>query len=129
MALHLSENESVEVFENLRSVLMNDTRLLVVEAAGVFKWYLGLKVVFHQSIDPTVETDPPVYFRTVPIPSYHKHEDDVWEIVKGQLEMELENYQTNGSGWIVSRLLNLVVNFVEIKKNTGKGDRRIRQRR
>ena len=109
------KNESAEVFENLRSVLMNDTRLLVVEAAGLFKWYLGLEVVFHQSIDPEVETIPPAYFRTDPIPSYHKHADEAWEIVKGQLEMELENYQTNGSGWIVSRLVNLDVFFVEMK--------------
>ena len=109
------KSESAEVFENLRSVLMNDARLLVVEAAGLFKWYLGLEVVFHKSIDPAVETEPPAYFRTDPIPSYQKYDDDVWEVVKGQLEMELENYQTNGSGWIVSRLLNLDVNFVEMK--------------
>ena len=49
------KNESAEVLENLRLVLMNDTRLLVVEAAGLFKWYLGLEVVFHKSIDRSID--------------------------------------------------------------------------
>ena len=86
----------------------------MIEATGLFKWYLGLKVVFHKPSNPGVFTDPPVYFQTDPIAFYH-YADSVWEIVKGQLVNQIENYETNGSGWIVSPFISLNISFAEME--------------
>ena len=40
--------------------------------------------------------------------------DKVWEIVKEQLEKEIDNYERNGSGWVVSRLVSRDVSFAEM---------------
>ena len=109
-----SDEEDEDIYESLHSVVMNDAHDLVIEATGIFKWYLGLKVVFHKAIDPSAVTDPPAYFQTEPFASYHKYDDDVWDTVKGHLEQQIENYETNGSGWVLSQFVSLDVTFAEM---------------
>jgi transposase-like protein len=92
-----SESENKDVYESLNSVLLNDARDLVLEASGLFKCYLALKVIFHKAANPDELTDPPAFFQTDPFASYNKYDDDVWEIVKEQLEQQIDNFEQNGS--------------------------------
>ena len=87
---------------------------MVIKSTGTFKWYLGLKAIFHKAANPDIISDPPPFFRTDPSPSYHKYSDKVWEIVKEQLEKQIDNYECNESGWLVSRLVSLDVSFAEM---------------
>ena len=87
---------------------------MVIKSTGTFKWYLGLKAIFHKATNPDIISEPPPFFRTDPSPSYHKYSDKVWEIVNEQLEKQIDNYECNGSGWITSRLVSLDVSFAEM---------------
>ena len=115
-----SESENKDVYESLHSTLMNEAHELVLKATGLFKWQVGLKVVFHKADNPEELTDPPAFFQTDPFASYNKYDDDVWEIVKEQLEQQIDNYERNGSGWVVSHFVSLDVNFYEIENTLQK---------
>ena len=39
---------------------------LPVEATGTFKWYLGLKAIFHGTANPDMISEPPPFFRRDP---------------------------------------------------------------
>ena len=43
-----------------------------------------------------------------------RNQEDVWEIAKENLEQQIENYERNGSGWVLSRLLSIDVIFCEM---------------
>ena len=73
-----------------------------------------LKVLFHKAADPWHETDPPPFFQTDPSESYRRNQEDVWEITKENLEQQIENYERNGSGWVLSQLLSIDVIFCEM---------------
>ena len=102
------------MLQSLHSVIMEHARDLVIKATGVFKWYLGLKVLFHKATDPWHVTDPPPFFQTDPSESYRRNQENVWEIAKENLEQQIENYEQNGSGWVLSQLLSIDVIFCEM---------------
>ena len=119
MRYSFGENEQHEIYETLHSVVHNDVYNLVINTTGLFKWYLGLKVIFYKMIDPQVQSDPPAFFQTDPIASYYKYNDSVWEVINGQLEQQIENFERSGSGWVVSRLVSLDVTFAKIANPLG----------
>ena len=109
-----SDEEQKYMIQSLHSVVMGSARDLVIKTTGTFKWYLVLQVVFHKSADPWQVTDPPVFFQTDPSVSYRSNQEDVWEIAKENLEQQIENYECNGSGWVLSRLVSIDVTFCEM---------------
>ena len=113
MALYILWWKAKDFFKSLRTVVKGAAYDLVIEAVGTFKWYLGLKAIFYKTANSGISSEPPLFFCTDPFPFYHKYNDKVWEIVKEQLEKQINNYECNGSGWIVSRLVSLDVSFSE----------------
>ena len=111
-----SKEDQKDMFQSLHSVIMEHARDLVVKATGVFKWYLGLKVLFHKATDTWHVTDPPPFFQTDPSESYQRNEEEVWEIAKENLVQQIENYEVNGSGWVLSQLLSIDVTFCEMDR-------------
>ena len=109
-----SDEEQKDLYKSLDTVVKSTVYDLVIKSTGTFKWYLVLKAIFHKAANPDIISDPPPYFRTDPSPSYHKYSDKVWEIVKEQLEKQIDNYECNGSGWITSLLVSLDVSFSEM---------------
>ena len=99
----------------LREIIMKDVPELVnskrAEIGDSFKWYLGLKVLFAKANNPDVFTDPPVVFLTNPVISYHSWglQEDPWKKTEEQLNHKIGNYEKNGSGWILERMLSLDV--------------------
>ena len=89
------------------------TRVFVMKATGTFKLYLGLRAMFHKAANPDLICEPPPFFRTDLFPSYHKYDNNVWEIVKEQLEKQINIHECNGSGWVVTRLFYLDVSFAK----------------
>ena len=90
------EEQQQDVYGSLQKVVKSTAYDLVIEATGIFKWYLGLKVIFHKAS--------------------HKE----------QFDKQIENYECNGSGWVLSRLVTLDVTFAEmenpLKPNRGKDE-------
>ena len=74
----------------------------------------GITGVFHKAGNPNIISEPPPFFRTDPSPSYHNYDDKGWKIVNEQLEKQIDNYERNRSGWVVSRLVSLDVSFAEM---------------
>ena len=109
-----SSQEQDDIYTSIDSALMKEGQDLVVEAEGLFKWYFVLKMEFYKMTNPTIVTNPPAFFRSEPIASYRKYDKNVWEIIKGQLLNQIENYEKNGSGWVAYRLLSLDVTFARM---------------
>ena len=99
-----SDEEQKDMYASLRNVVMNSVYDLVMKATSMFKWYLGLKVIFHKATDPSVLTHPPVFFQTNPSPSYKvdREDEETWENALQQLDKQIEEYESNGSGWVLS---------------------------
>ena len=111
-----SDEEQKDMYASLRNVVMNSAYDLVIEATSTFKWYLGLQVNFHKAADPTFCTQPPVFFQSNPSPSYFEREnEETWEDALKQLEKQIEEYESNGSGWVLSQLVLLDVIFCEME--------------
>ena len=104
-----SDEEQKDLYQSLHTVIMSLAYDLVNKTTGTFKWYLVLKVIFHKASNPEVISDPPAFFQTNPIVYYRKNDEDAWELVKEQLEKQIENFEQNGYGWILSRLGSLDV--------------------
>ena len=105
-----SDEEQKDLYNSLETVVKSIMYGLLTEATGTFKWYLGLKAIFHKAANPEILSEPPYFFRIDPFPSYHKYDDRVLEIVKSN---SIDNYGCNGFGW-VSRLVSLDVSFAGI---------------
>ena len=112
-----SDEEQKDMYASLRNVVMNSAYDLVIEATSTFKWYLGLQVNFHKAADPTFCTQPPVFFQSNPSPSYkiEREDEETWENALKQLEKQIEEYESNGSGWVLSQLVLLDVIFCEME--------------
>ena len=80
-----SDEEQKDLFKSLETVVKSTAYDLVIETTGTFKWYLGLKAIFHKAAILNIISEPPLFFRTDPYPSYHKYDDKVWEIMTEQL--------------------------------------------
>ena len=105
------------MYGSLRNVVMNSAYDLVIKATSTFKWYLGLQVIFHKATDPSVLTHPPVFFQSNPSPSYkiEREDEETWENALKQLENQIEEYESNGSGWVLSQVVLLDVIFCEME--------------
>ena len=68
-----SNEDQKDMFQSLHSVILEHTRDLVFKTTGLFKWYLGLKVLFHKASYPSHVTDPPVFFQIDPSESYRRN--------------------------------------------------------
>ncbi len=84
----------------------------VMERKGM-KWHSSLKVKLCKALNPSVETDPPAVFNT----------DAVWGLIGSNYEddmnaafdnvmRQLDEYQCNGSGWVLSEFVELDVTII-----------------
>ena len=110
-----SDGEQEDLYASLNAVVMDTSRELVTGSSGTFKWYLALKAIFHKASNPEVQSNPPPVFQTTPVVSFHKYDDAVWDIAKEQIYKKIENFETDGSGWILSKLVLLDVTINEME--------------
>ena len=76
------------------------------------KVYLSLQAAFYKAADPSIVTDPAPFFNTEPIRLFPS--TDVSEIINiftSNLQQQIDNYQTNGSGWVLQNFLHLELNL------------------
>ena len=77
------------------------------------KWYLSLSLVFHKATRIDVVTDPPVYFQTEPVASTSTKPIELQlKIALRRLWQNIDNYEENGSGWVVDSLRELDLHVV-----------------
>ena len=85
-----SQEEQQDLFKSLDTVVQSTAYDLAIKTTGSFKWYLGLKGTFNRTVNPDIISEPPPFFQTDTYPSYHKYDNEVWEIVKEQLEIQID---------------------------------------
>ena len=105
-----NENNRKELQQRLLTVMDTFTPIIqgeIVKKKGV-KRYLSLKLVFCQAKDVTDLTDPPVVFRSEVFMSLDDSQLDVnFKVAYNQLLHQIEEFQRNGSGWVVHHFLAL----------------------
>ena len=72
------------------------------------KWYLSLNMNFYKSTSPGVKTDPAVTFHPEVFKSINTHELDYqFHVGHNQIVLQIDEFQHNGSGWVVDNLQHL----------------------
>ena len=57
-----SDEERKDLFKSLETAVKSIAYDLVIETTGTFKWYLGLKAIFHKAANPNIISEPPPFF-------------------------------------------------------------------
>lgn len=86
------------------------------ESMSSLKVYLSLQVNFYKSADPSVVTNPSVWFNTEPIEFLIG--DNTTEVVQhfqNNLMQQIDNYERNGSGWVLANLVTLDLTLCKFK--------------
>jgi len=84
-----------------------------LENKPAVKYFFTLKMVFHQSKDTSILTDVPVSFRSEVFSALDDSKLELHNRVAiKQLHQQIDQFQRNGSGWILDHFIN-----VDIGKN------------
>ena len=93
-----------EVIHSMRPMIKGQTR---VNAEAV-KWYPSLSMNFRRSTSPGVKTYPAVTFRSEVFKSIDTHKLDYqFHVRYNQIVLQIDEFQRNGSGWVVDHLRHL----------------------
>ena len=99
-----------ELQQRLLTVMNTFTPIIqgeIVSKKGV-KWYLSLRLIFCQAKDVTDLTDPPVVFRSEVFTSLDDSKLSInFKVAYNQMLQQIEEFQRNGSGWVVHHFLAL----------------------
>ena len=72
------------------------------------KFYFTLCMVYHQSKDPSIVTEPPVSFRSEVFTALNMENVDLHcKIAMEQFQKQVDEFQKNGSGWVLDHFINL----------------------
>ena len=94
-----------------------DTLSAEQESKKALKFNFTLQLVFHQSTDETILTDPPVSINSKTRELYEADNldqllDDTFE----ELRQRIEKFEAKGSGWILQKFLKLILHVNHLKK-------------
>ena len=105
----------IEYYEKLRELILNEVKRIIEETNDeFFKWYVGLKAVFHKASNPEILTDPAPYFRTLPLESYksiplYERLEQAYTI----LMESIDGYEGTGSGWVFKEHVYIELHIVQ----------------
>ena len=91
----------------LHTVIVVEVRKLLTEMFNdddidAFTWHLAFQVSFHKVTSPEEITVPPPCFTTRPLASYFSTNlEQAMENAYDILLSQIDDYQTNGSGWVL----------------------------
>ncbi len=100
-------------FDIVHMAIVQDAQSLLrreVVVRKVLKWHLALKAILYKAMDPPVVTDPPAVFNTHAMMGLigSDYDEDLSEAYE-KLIKQLDEFQTNGSGWVLDEFVELDV--------------------
>lgn len=99
-----------DLFTRCEKVLSTFKSIVVKELSdgkGV-KFYFTLRMIFHQSKDPSILTDVPVSFRSEVFTALNMDKFDLYlKVAMMQFQKQVDEFQKNGSGWVLNHFINL----------------------
>ena len=80
-----------------------------------------MKVIIHKSVDPAVVTDPPAVLNTDMVVGLigSDYEDDLKAAFENVMQ-QIDDYQHNGSRWVLDQFVELDVSIVTYAPFMGK---------
>ena len=80
---------------------------------GNVKWLLCLEAVFHKAAETSVSTIPPIFFYT-DVNSATDSSSILFQtkVILRQLWKQIDQFEKNGSGWVLSYFISLCVNLI-----------------
>ena len=80
-----------------------------------------MKVIMHKSVDPAVVTDPAAVINTDMVVGLigSDYEDELKAAFENVMQ-QIDDYQHNGSGWVLDQFLKLDVSIVTYAQFMGK---------
>ena len=98
------------LFERLQIVLhmFKNTIKSELEKRPGIKYYYTLRMIFHQSKNTSILSDPPVSFRSEVFAALDFRKLDLHlQVALNQFEHQIEEFQRNGSGWAIDHFVNV----------------------
>ena len=78
------------------------------------KFYVSLHVNFHQAINPTYLTEPPIVLNIDPVELLESTElDPLLDDTYGALLNSIDKFELRGSGWVLDQLLRIDLHVLE----------------
>ena len=102
--------------DDVKLVFSRDVKKLlqreVVARKGI-KWSLALKVIMYKAVDPDIFTDPPATFNTDMVMGLIGSDyDEDLNVAFNNVMEQIDNYERNGSGWVMDQFVELDVSIV-----------------
>ena len=102
--------------DDVKLVFSRDVKKLlqreVVARKGI-KWSLALKVIMYKAVDPNVFTDLPATFNTDMVMGLIGSDyDEDLNVAFNNVMEQIDNYERNGSGWVMDQFVELDVSIV-----------------
>ena len=93
----------------MRIVIEGQTRVNV-EAV---KWQMSLNMTFCESRSPGIKTDAAVTFCSEVFKSINTHELDYqFDVGYNEIVQQIDEFQRNGTGWVVDHLQHLDLQYL-----------------
>ena len=101
-------------------IVKNVLRGEVVKRKDIKK-NLALNAIMHKSVDPAAVTNPPAVFNTDMMVGLigSEYEDDSNSEFENVMQ-QIDEYQNNGSGWVLDQFLDLDLSIVTYAQFMGK---------
>ena len=110
--------------DDMKLVFSRDVKIVlrrqIVKRKGI-TLSLALKVIMHKSVDPAVVADPPAVLNTDMVVGLigSKYEDDLKAAFSNVMQ-QIDNFQRNGSGWVLNQFVELDMSIVTYAPFMGK---------
>ena len=110
LSLHDKKQEVDNIHTLLKDSVYSAKDLLSSEreSKNAVKFYFSLHLLYHQAIDETLLTEPPIVKNTKPRELYAG--DDITDQIRisyDELLKEVEKFESEGSGWVLHKLIKL----------------------
>ena len=93
----------VKIISTFRSSIQNE----LSQRNGI-KYYFTLRMIFHQSKDTSILTEPPVTFRSEVFTALNSESLNLHEKVAiQQFNQRIDEFQLNGSGWVIDHFISM----------------------
>ena len=117
VVLRDKKQEADTIHKLLKDTIYSAKEILKSErdSKKAVKFNFSLHLQYHQAIDETVLTEPPIVKNTKPRELYAG--DDIAEQIRvsyDELLKEVEKFETEGSGWVIHKLLKLDLHVNEL---------------
>ena len=109
------DSSPVNMIHRLKCALFEQVKqkLETISEKRAYKYTISLKVIFQQLSNQDILTVPPVVFNTEAfILLAATNIEDQLHVAESNLMQQVDNYERNGSGWILYRLNSLDLNTI-----------------